>query len=72
MGITQGHTRSNECEQAQAALGFAMVLVLPAVLPKQVMWLWVWLPNLDTAQNCVPLPWYCGCKWVFQPTVSTQ
>ena len=29
-------------------LGFATVSVLPVVLPKQMMWVWVWLPNLDT------------------------
>ena len=54
------------------SLGFAMVLVLPMVLSKQVMWLQVQLPNLDTAQNCIPIPQYHRYKQVFQPTVSTQ
>ena len=53
-------------------LGFATVSVLPVVLPKWVTWLRVQLPNLDTTQNCAPLPWYHGYKQVFQPTVSTQ
>ena len=53
-------------------LDFAMVSVLSTVLPKQVMWLWVWLPNLDTAHNRVPLPRYWGYKQVFQPTIFSQ
>ena len=55
-----------------ALLGFATVSVQPMVLPKWVTQVQVWLPNLDTTQNHVPLPWYCGYKWVFQPRVSTQ
>ena len=53
-------------------IGFAMVLVLPAVLPKRVTWVWVWLPNLDTAHNHVPLLRYCRYKQVFQPTIFSQ
>ena len=42
------------------------------VLPKQVTQVQVQLPNLDTTHNCVPLPWYRGYKWVFQPTIFGQ
>jgi hypothetical protein len=66
-------TMVNQISQpGQSVLGFATVSVLPAVLPKWVMWVWVQLPNLDTTHNRVPLPQYCRYKRVFQPTIFGQ
>src|ERR1700737_4783089 len=45
---------------------------LPAVFPKRVTQVWVRLLDLDTAHNRVPIPRYCGYKWVFQPTIFSQ
>ena len=53
-------------------LRIVMGTVKPVAFPKQVTRVWVWLSNLDTAQNCVPLPRYCRYKQVCQPRVSTQ